>query len=162
MINILNSSLLFFNNELIEHKGIGYRHVNGQRLGLSGHDIHHPHHQFGELWAYERPELLGLRTGSLASESIPSLPASPHVVAKTGGGAAASADMRVVGVAPEITAMVVQELNTGLNLILSDEVLEMKGEGALKAMEVQCSGAVDENACAKAFEAAVAAGQAAF
>ena len=61
-----------------------------------------------------------------------------------------------------ITAMVVQELNTGLNLILSDEVLEMKGEGALKAMEVQCSGAVDENACAKAFEAAVAAGQAAF
>ena len=39
------------------------------------------------------PELLGLRTGSLASESIPSLPASPHVVAKTGGGAAASADI---------------------------------------------------------------------
>ena len=39
------------------------------------------------------PELLGLRTGSLASEHIPSLPATPHVVAKTGGGAAASADI---------------------------------------------------------------------
>ena len=62
----------------------------------------------------------------------------------------------------ETLGAVVQELNTGLNLILSDEVLEMKGEGALKAMEAQCSGAVDENACAKAFEAAVAAGQAAF
>ena len=61
-----------------------------------------------------------------------------------------------------ITAMVVQELNTGLNLILSDEVLEMKGSGALKAMEAQCAGSVDENACAKAFEAAVAAGSAAF
>ena len=60
-----------------------------------------------------------------------------------------------------ITAMVAQELNTGLNLILSDEVLEMKGGGALKAMEAQCAGAVDENACAKAFEAAVAAGTAA-
>jgi hypothetical protein len=57
--------------------------------------------------------------------------------------------------------MVAQELNTGLNLILSDEVLEMKGGGALKAMEAQCAGAVDENACAKAFEAAVAAGTAA-
>ena len=61
-----------------------------------------------------------------------------------------------------ITAMVVQELNTGLNLILSDEVLEMKGEGALKAMGGTVLRAVDENACAKAFEAAVAAGQAAF
>ena len=61
-----------------------------------------------------------------------------------------------------ITAMVVQELNTGLNLILSDEVLEMKGGGALKAMEAQCAGTADENACAKAFEAAVAAGTAAF
>ena len=60
-----------------------------------------------------------------------------------------------------IFAMVAQELNTGLNLILSDEVLEMKGGGALKAMEAQCAGAVDENACAKAFEAAVAAGTAA-
>ena len=35
------------------------------------------------------------------------------------------------------------------------------GGGALKAMEAQCAGAVDENACAKAFEAAVAAGTAA-
>ncbi len=60
-----------------------------------------------------------------------------------------------------ITAMVAQELNTGLTLILSDEVLEMKGGGALKAMEAQCAGAVDENARAKAFEAAVAAGTAA-
>lgn len=60
-----------------------------------------------------------------------------------------------------ITAMVGQELNTGLNLILSDEVLEMKGGGALKAMEASCAGSVDENACAKAFEAAVAAGTAA-
>ena len=42
-----------------------------------------------------------------------------------------------------ITAMVVQELNTGLNLILSDEVLEMKGGGALKAMEAQCAGTAD-------------------
>ena len=57
-----------------------------------------------------------------------------------------------------ITAMVAQELNTGLNLILSDEVLEMKGSGALKAMEAACAGSADENACAKAFEAAVAAG----
>jgi hypothetical protein len=38
----------------------------------------------------------------------------------------------------------------------------MKGGGALKAMEAQCAGTADENACAKAFEAAVAAGTAAF
>tara|TARA_B110000977_G_scaffold195847_1_gene275078 strand:+ start:6588 stop:7124 length:537 start_codon:yes stop_codon:yes gene_type:complete len=54
-----------------------------------------------------------------------------------------------------IFAMVAQELNTGLNLILSDEVLEMAGGGSLKAMEIQCAGAADENACAKAFEASV-------
>lgn len=43
------------------------------------------------------PELLGLRTGVLASENIPSLPPvdSPHIVAKTSGGAAASADIVV-------------------------------------------------------------------
>jgi hypothetical protein len=51
--------------------------------------------------------------------------------------------------------MVAQELNTGLNLILSDEVLEMAGGGSLKAMKIQCAGAADENACAKAFEASV-------
>ena len=61
-----------------------------------------------------------------------------------------------------IVAMISQELVTGLNLILSDEVLEMKGGGALKAMEAQCAGTADENACAKAFEAAVAAGTAVF
>ena len=54
-----------------------------------------------------------------------------------------------------------RDLNV-LNLILSDEVLEMKGGGALKAMEAQCAGTTDENACAKAFEAAVAAGTAVF
>eukprot|EP01043_Picozoa_sp_COSAG02_P090271 COSAG02_NODE_27145_length_616_cov_0.818182_2_plen_90_part_01 len=43
------------------------------------------------------PELLGLRTGVLASEKISSLPpiAGAHIVAKTGGGAAASADVVV-------------------------------------------------------------------
>ena len=41
------------------------------------------------------PELLGLRTGSIASENIPSVPGAPHTVAKTGGGAAASADIVV-------------------------------------------------------------------
>jgi hypothetical protein len=41
------------------------------------------------------PELLGLRTGSIASETIPSVPATAHIVAKTGGGAAASADITV-------------------------------------------------------------------
>ena len=58
-----------------------------------------------------------------------------------------------------ITAMVVQELNTGLNLIVSDEALN---QGALSAMEKKCSGAVDEAVCAKAFEAAIAAGTATF
>jgi hypothetical protein len=58
-----------------------------------------------------------------------------------------------------ITAMVVQELNTGLNLILSDEALN---QGALSAMEKKCAGTVDEAACAKAFEAAIAAGTANF
>eukprot|EP01047_Picozoa_sp_COSAG01_P058475 COSAG01_NODE_6896_length_3447_cov_2.297491_3_plen_87_part_00 len=42
------------------------------------------------------PELLGLRSGSLASEYIAALPInSPHVVAKTGEGAAASADIEI-------------------------------------------------------------------
>jgi hypothetical protein len=40
------------------------------------------------------PELLNLRTGSLASEHVPALPVgAPHVVGKTGGGAAASSDI---------------------------------------------------------------------
>eukprot|EP01052_Picozoa_sp_SAG31_P011702 SAG31_NODE_668_length_12945_cov_15.915849_12_plen_179_part_00 len=42
------------------------------------------------------PELLGLRTGSLASEHIAMLPInSPHVIAKTGGGFAASSDIEI-------------------------------------------------------------------
>eukprot|EP00982_Pelagococcus_subviridis_P013094 31215-Pelagococcus_subviridis.AAC.7 len=53
-----------------------------------------------------------------------------------------------------ISGMVAQELVNGLNLIPADEVLEMGKEGALKAMEAQCTGAPDEAACAKAFEAA--------
>jgi len=53
-----------------------------------------------------------------------------------------------------ISGMVAQELVNGLNLIPADEVLEMGKEGALEAMEKQCTGAPDEAACAKAFEAA--------
>ena len=41
-------------------------------------------------------ELLGLRTGSLASEHITALPVnSPHVIAQTGAGAAASSDVEI-------------------------------------------------------------------
>ena len=54
-----------------------------------------------------------------------------------------------------ITAMVAQELVTGLNLILSDEALE---QGSLSAMETACSGKVDEALCSKAYEAAIVAG----
>jgi hypothetical protein len=49
------------------------------------------------------PELLGLRSAApIASETIPSLPAhgAPHVVAKTAGGAAASADIVIKFSAP--------------------------------------------------------------
>jgi hypothetical protein len=53
-----------------------------------------------------------------------------------------------------ISGMVAQELVNGLNLIPADEVLEMGKVGAFAAMEKQCTGAVDEAACAKAFEAA--------
>jgi len=53
-----------------------------------------------------------------------------------------------------ISGMVAQELVNGLNLIPADEVLEMGKDGALLAMEKQCTGAPDEAACAKAFEAA--------
>ena len=53
-----------------------------------------------------------------------------------------------------ISGMVAQELVNGLNLIPADEVLEMGKVGAFSAMEKQCGGAVDEAACAKAFEAA--------
>jgi len=52
-----------------------------------------------------------------------------------------------------ISGMVAQELVNGLNIIPADEVLEMGKEGALKAMEAQCAGGLDEAACAKAFEA---------
>ena len=42
------------------------------------------------------PELLGLRSSSLASEHIAALPVnSPHVIAKTGAGAAASSDVEI-------------------------------------------------------------------
>jgi hypothetical protein len=67
-----------------------------------------------------------------------------------------------------ITAMVVQELVTGLNLLLSDEVdfIDFAKDGgggkAVAAMEAACRGSPDENACAKAFEAAVAAGTVSF
>jgi len=53
-----------------------------------------------------------------------------------------------------ISGMVAQELVNGLNIIPADEVLEMGKAGALVAMENQCTGSVDEAACAKAFEAA--------
>lgn len=56
--------------------------------------------------------------------------------------------------------LLTQELNTGINLVLADEVLGIKGGGALKAMEASCAGSLDEAACSKAFEAAVAAGTA--
>jgi hypothetical protein len=50
-----------------------------------------------------------------------------------------------------------------LNLIPADEVLEEGRGAALVQMGKQCAGAVDEAACAKAFEAAervaVAAGK---
>eukprot|EP01051_Picozoa_sp_SAG22_P005955 SAG22_NODE_372_length_11551_cov_20.656741_9_plen_170_part_00 len=40
------------------------------------------------------PELVGLRSGTLASEHVAVLPVnSPHVIAKTGAGAAASSDV---------------------------------------------------------------------
>lgn len=53
-----------------------------------------------------------------------------------------------------ISGMIAQELVNGLNIIPADEVLEMGKASALVAMETQCTGAVDEAACAKAFEAA--------
>jgi len=54
-----------------------------------------------------------------------------------------------------ISGMVAQELVNGLNIIPADEALELGREPALKAMEASCAGAVDEAACAKAFEAAL-------
>merc|ERR1711906_84872 len=53
-----------------------------------------------------------------------------------------------------ISGMIAQELVNGLNLIPADEVLEMGKEGALEAMEAQCTDSANEAACAKAFEAA--------
>lgn len=42
------------------------------------------------------PELLSLRSGTLASEHVPVLPVnSPHIIAKTGAGAAASSDVEL-------------------------------------------------------------------
>merc|ERR1712216_867713 len=51
-----------------------------------------------------------------------------------------------------ISGMVAQELVNGLNLIPADEVLEEGRGAALVQMGKQCAGAVDEAACAKAFE----------
>lgn len=53
-----------------------------------------------------------------------------------------------------ITAMVAQELNTGVNLIPADEVLGFGKRAGLTALEAACAGKADEAACAKAFEAA--------
>ena len=41
------------------------------------------------------PELLGLHSGTIASETISLAANAPHIIAKTGGGAAASADVVV-------------------------------------------------------------------
>ena len=48
-----------------------------------------------DLVANPVPELLNLRSGTVASEHIAALPANsvPHVIAKTGAGAAASSDI---------------------------------------------------------------------
>jgi len=54
-----------------------------------------------------------------------------------------------------ISGMVAQELVNGLNILPADEALELGKEPALRAMEASCAGAVDESACAKAFEAAL-------
>jgi hypothetical protein len=58
-----------------------------------------------------------------------------------------------------ISGMVAQELVNGLNILPADEALEM-GSVDLVAMEKACAGKIDEAACAKAFEAALAAGTA--
>jgi len=56
-----------------------------------------------------------------------------------------------------ISGMVAQELVNGLNLLPADEVLEMGG--SIELMEKTCAGDINEAACAKAFEAALAAAQ---
>jgi hypothetical protein len=53
-----------------------------------------------------------------------------------------------------ISGMVAQELVNGLNVLPADEVLEEGKGAALSQMAKQCAGAIDEAACAKAFEAA--------
>lgn len=57
-----------------------------------------------------------------------------------------------------ISGMIAQELVDGLNLLPADIALEL-GNGDLQAMQKTCAGMVDEAACAKAFEAALEAGQ---
>jgi len=57
-----------------------------------------------------------------------------------------------------ISGMIAQELVDGLNLLPADVALEL-GNGDLQAMQKTCAGMVDEAACAKAFEAAIQAGQ---
>ena len=53
-----------------------------------------------------------------------------------------------------ISGLVAQELVNGLNILPADEVLEEGRSAALVQMGKQCAGAIDEAACAKAFEAA--------
>lgn len=52
-----------------------------------------------------------------------------------------------------IAAMVGQELNTGINVLAGDAALN---QGELSNLEAKCAGAVDEAACSRAFEAAIA------
>jgi hypothetical protein len=52
-----------------------------------------------------------------------------------------------------IAAMVGQELNTGVNVLLGDAALN---QGELANLEAKCAFAADEAACSKAFEAAMA------
>eukprot|EP00227_Mantoniella_beaufortii_P008275 CAMPEP_0197589596 /NCGR_PEP_ID=MMETSP1326-20131121/10489_1 /TAXON_ID=1155430 /ORGANISM="Genus nov. species nov., Strain RCC2288" /LENGTH=288 /DNA_ID=CAMNT_0043154549 /DNA_START=68 /DNA_END=934 /DNA_ORIENTATION=+ len=53
-----------------------------------------------------------------------------------------------------ISGMVAQELVNGLNLIPADEVGVMGNGEGIAAMVAKCTGAADEAACSKAFEAA--------
>jgi len=53
-----------------------------------------------------------------------------------------------------IAGLVGQELNTGINILPGNAAL---GQGQLPALEVECAGAINEAACAKAFEAALLA-----
>ena len=52
-----------------------------------------------------------------------------------------------------IAAFVGQELATGINIIPGDDALKA---GQLAAVEAKCAGTIDEAACSKAFDAAIA------